>query len=441
VADVSGQFEQAGAHVYYYYDYGGWEYAEPPYTYYWADASAGPMPTGTGSNIGSEPTWYAGSGPNAIAIYGSLLNGYAPTVSDTGCSAYYSISAWSSTSTTVSANLYVSSNFSSYGYSCIIQFSMLNWAAYVLLEQAEPITATIHNGSATGPDITGTTQSVPLGVFPTIVAVPSCCAPTYSWSLPGHAVSVQWQDDAQSNAQQPAKVTALSNSALYWAFWDTSGSGAPVTATVSAGGAPATPSVAYSITQPQLTALSANESGVHIGADCPQDQGSLFMCLYSGGGPAGIGFNLPSNMPQDGAYELVQVLNSAVIENTASGGGKCKITTSGLDGLPSPGTHLTDNPDAPLSGYTEVNVTEAFSTFLMYAVAPNSNTDTWVPLAVVNWSWAGDAVLGSGGNWTLQGGSSPNVPAGQTISVSGVAAPAYPTWTQFANPQAQCVPE
>jgi hypothetical protein len=425
----AGNYYQYGLHQ--YYDAYCEEYAaaNPMYTEYMAYSPApNEVPTVTSvwpDDSGGDPSWTPGGGPYEVAFSGEDLTGEIPSVTDTGCSSAYAVSAWQTADSAVWTNVTVLAYPAS---ACYVSFSLLGALAQVLLAPAPPptITASIHNGSTTGPDITGSTQNVTVGVFSSIFAVPSCCLPTYQWSLPGHTLSAAWSPNVQSTAGEPAAVTALNGSNLFWAPWDASGSGRQVQATVTAPGSSATPSVTYTITPPQLTTLSANESGVHIGTDCPGSSGTLEMCLYSGGGPPGIAFNLPAILPSDGSYELVQVVESATADYTDTSGAVHPYSTSGLDAAPA---GSTDFPAVALSsGYTEVGVQESFSTYLMFQVVSSSS---WVPVAVVNWSWAGDAVLANG-TWTLKS-SSPNPEPGGTAAVAGASAAAFPSWTQYVG--------
>jgi hypothetical protein len=87
--------------------------------------------------------------------------------------------------------------------------------------------------------------------------------------------------------------------------------------------------------------------------------------------------------------------------------------------------------EAEVTGWPDSQYPYAsFSTYLMFQ-PPNGS---WVPISVVNWSWAGDAVLGTNGVWALESSSS-----GGTLQ--GTSTTGYPAWSQVVPQEAQCNPK
>jgi len=428
-----GNYQQWGYHYYSYYGYEGWCSASPGWTYYTAYSDPpNVVPTVTNTwptDSGGDPTWTVGGGPYSgayeVAFIGEDLTGEIPSVTDTGCPSAYSVSAWQTADSQVWTTVTVLSSPVS---ACYVTFALLGWPVVVLLSPPPPppITVTIHNGSATGPDITGSARAVTVGAYPDIFAVPSSGVPTFKWSLPAGSdtLSTPWNDQVESTSGEPAAVTALTGSELTWAFWDTNGTGQQVTAAPGPGSSFPTVGVAYNISPPAVTTLSGTEGLPNITTGCPSNLGTNAMGLCPGGGAPGVTFSY--NQAADGTYELIQVVNSSTITKTPAAGQPCVLSTYGVDDVPPAASN--DSPSVVLdNSYSEITANMSFSTYLMFQPQYGS----WVPVSVVNWSWAGDAV-NNNGTWTLKTGT----PAG-SLPLSG-SSTGFPSWSQRANPGLQC---
>jgi hypothetical protein len=435
----------------------GWYYVEGWHTFYapwsygsgdsWSDwIPIGPVSQTPWIGSISPSTWIAGS-TQYFDISGSGF-GSAPSISITGDVGSFdiishtdtSISAWVDLSyssggtaqVTVTSNGYNGMSFIPGPY----DHSPTGQAANAQIT-APPPTVRIYD-SYTNQRIDGSTRTVTAGRFLDVSATAQDGTPSsYLWSLPSATLAAPWSWSVSDTSNEPVPVTGLSGTDLSWAFsqW---GSGQDVGVAVAFPSGNASNSVTYNVNAPAVTTLTATQAGVAAETTCTGSSGYWAMCLDSPGGQPGISF--VHNGSADGSYDLVQILNSAVIGRTDANGSRCEARTSGRDGEQPVGSQ--DFPSVPLDGtnpstgaiYVRATVSESFSTYLMFT--PQSQTGgTPVPVSVANWSWSGEAVRAANGNWTLT--SAP----GSTQTINGSPATAYPSWTGAANPGVACSPQ
>ena len=149
-------------------------------------------------------------------------------------------------------------------------------------------------------------------------------------------------------------------------------------------------------------------------------------------GQAGIFFIFGASTPTNGAgaIGLVQIINSTtrrwILDDTNSTAQKSigtNLLDTGPDGpvvlatLPMDANESDGYtyPDSPGQGFYQVvngvrqnfkwtSASDAFTDYLVYRPAGETNSTIWVTLCKVNWSWSGAATKGTNGVWTLDSG-------------------------------------
>jgi hypothetical protein len=306
--------------------------------------------------------------------------------------------------------------------------------------------------TATGANISGTTQSVLVGQRVDITAVvvnAGGATPTFTWAQPPGNTALNWleaggaYDWSSSTGPVPIPAGDLLSNQLYFAFTDTSGSGLPlhVSATLPGGGPPLTQTVTYNVALPTVTVEPVEEQSPYIGTSCLSWDPALAMCLYQPPATPGITFAATAGCSSAGSSlcEWVQIINNATLTTTPTSGAACLTALqSALDGggPQAGGPAASDSPSTALpAGVQEQTDVENFSTFLMFKYNTNSLHDdgVWVPLYRVDWKWSGDAYLpGSPGTgWTFRTSPDPS-PGGTLVPLEATSS--YPTWTNAVDP-------
>jgi hypothetical protein len=294
--------------------------------------------------------------------------------------------------------------------------------------------------TATGANLTGTTQNVLVSQWIDITAVVSNAngaTPTFQWTQPPGNTATDYIDTANTSTAALVPFTGnLSSNEIAFAWTDTSGTGQPISVTATLpDGTTLNAQVTYTITVPAVTVVPAPElAAISSPQNCLNYPGQWALCIGSqSGGQPGITFSATSCNSPNVNCEWMQVINSASYLSIPVSGQACQLSPqAALDG-PGPqgggwenaGPFVNDSPgSAEGAPYQEQINTASFSTFLMYRYNSRSNIQdgVFVPLWEMDWQWNGDAYLVSGGSWPLRSGSQAN-------TIPGHATSNYPLWT------------
>jgi len=145
--------------------------------------------------------------------------------------------------------------------------------------------------------------------------------------------------------------------------------------------------------------------------------------------PSQVGISFSANVTRPSGFtgdvEWVQIWNK-FRRVQASNGSWYRSSGAGLDSqYPySLGDQANDSPGLAFGTNRGVIIDESYQMYLLFQPTGLSVPTIWVPLKVINWSWAGNASL-NGSSWVLNSSTNPANP-----QAADTTAP--PTWTQNA---------
>jgi hypothetical protein len=214
-------------------------------------------------------------------------------------------------------------------------------------------------------------------------------------------------------------------------YWVTQGTYS-VSYTVSGQSASAT----FAVVAPKFNSITVTPSKIYI-------QPTWLRLGNAPSPPPGMAFtgSISPASGYSGLLEWVQIINSLKEQFEFTSGTLQNCSDSGLDntypyGNSSPPTQTSaatnDSPaiELPSSNYEYASRSDSFSMYLLWQPAlPNA---IFVPLGLVNWSWAGSAGFSAATKtWSLVSQTGPSYSAGATS--------VYPSWAQTAfNNQSLC---
>lgn len=286
-------------------------------------------------------------------------------------------------------------------------------------------------------DITDTTtNSVIVGQQVSLQAVVDPSLPTtsnFTWSVAG-AVS-NYVVAFDSSSAQVLPLTQINNSSVNF-YWVGGGQQMATCTVVLANGTPVSVYAGFTVQQPDesilatagTVTLDATYGGGKSGA-------TEFLHFGNGGTHSGMIFTNFSRANLFGGSNFwAQVINSSYLwykcsDGTCSG----QTVTASLDNVypyaSSPGTE--DSPGLSLfpTSVAGAATNTSFTMWLMYQPPlTNSIPVIAVPIASVNWSWSGNALLTDGG-WTLISA----FPISGPMQVPSYPTTNFPQWNTVAN--------
>ena len=290
-----------------------------------------------------------------------------------------------------------------------------------------------------GADVTGAMQDVPVGQKVSLVAEvqPAGTAATNpQWTVSGTRVANYvitcagpLDTDGTMECQSPTSAAATPLTSLTAAavdfYWVDGGANRQVASSVDVGGTTVTGFTTFNVKRP--TAQVTTRTGAV--AVSPTWGGT--MTLHNGTPTVpGTSFTRSVTMPTGliGSFQWVQVVNSLRRRQDNSGAWE-RNAGAGLDKT-YPYSFTVAANDSPgsatlTSSYLKHTANDSYQMYLMFKPNAGTTPTIWVPLRVVNWSWAGEATR-SGTTWSLTSGSNtPNPPDADATT--------HPTWTRNAR--------
>lgn len=286
-----------------------------------------------------------------------------------------------------------------------------------------------------GADVTNGTQNVAVGQKVSLLAEVQPAGTTVTnpqWTVPGTRVANYVvtctgaaDPDGTTPCQSPTSavvtpLTSLTAAAVDF-YWVDGGDNRQVAYSVDVGGARVTGFTTFNVKRPaaQVTART--------GAVAVSSAWGPPTLHYGTPTVPGISFTRNVTMPTGGTGSLQWVqVGSILSRRQINSGAWERLAGAGLDdNYPYSFSGATsDSPGSePLtSSYLKETASDSFQMYLMFKPSAGTTPTIWVPLRVVNWSWAGEATR-SGTAWLLTSASNAANPPDADATT-------HPTWTR-----------
>ena len=318
------------------------------------------------------------------------------------------------------------------------------------------VTPQIHQGSCSGTDITGTTQSVVIGQQIALCAtynLPSGVSVTQqSWSPDSNSTIVGGYNPSTASA---TIVTAQTNGQSTTFYWVTPGTSVLSFNVVLSNSTAASATTTYNISgpNPSMPAITLPTNG-QLNTDtltgCSADPGGQYLVFGnltgavpqcsnppSATGTAGIQFTPPTTQSPPGTFFFVQLVDTDTVTYSASGSSRTCTSTPGLDLLypyqNKRGQLVNDAPALELlSTSTMESRSFAATMYLMWQSSTSGSIPA--PLGYVDWNFSGSA-----SEPQLNSTWGPATGSGSAGSFVTATSPTfYPTWQGVSVPQSSC---
>jgi hypothetical protein len=276
--------------------------------------------------------------------------------------------------------------------------------------------------------ITNTSRNVIVGQKISLTAEVQPASATVTnrkWTIPGARIADYVVAYTNPTSATSATVTALaanpSGSAVDF-FWVDGGDSRQVEISLKVNGAPFTAVATFNVKRPtaEVTISTGSVQFTNFGFGP-----GIFLGAPS---QAGISFSANVSIPSGftGQTQWVQIWHKFRRVRSTTSGRWSRSSGVGLDSTYpySSGNSANDSPGLGFATLNAVIIDESYEMYLMFQPTGLSVPTIWVPLKVVDWSWAGDSSF-NGSAWVLNSSRNPsNLQAADTA--------AHPSWTKNA---------